>query len=272
MLLSMWSSYLIELQPEKMVKTLVKHGWKYAELSDEHGWMLLDRGSPDKVGTEFRRFAENTGLSFPQGHFYITANIASTAKRKRAKLKDDLKIWCDLFAALNIKAGVLHPGSPSLEDCSKKEAYELCAEMLEMILEHSKDMPFTICLENLIVDFMSIDELLLLIGMTRGGDRLGICLDTGHLNMNGGDCAEFIRIAGSRLKALHITDSIRDTDHILPFSAGNIDWAEVIKALKDIGYDGAFNFEVPKENKCPTEIRLAKLDYALKLAKAMTKF
>jgi sugar phosphate isomerase/epimerase len=88
--------------------------------------------------------------------------------------------------------------------------------------------------------------------------------------MNGGSTAEFIRETGSRLKALHITDSISSyEDHILPFSAGSVDWAETMKALRETGYSGAFNFEVPRENRCPMNIRLAKLEYMKKMADAM---
>ena len=102
------------------------------------------------------------------------------------------------------------------------------------------------------------------------GSELGLCLDTGHLNMAGGNCADFVRKAGKKLKALHITDSIRERDdHIFPHGAGTIDWKEFMKALREVGYEGLFNFEVPRENRCPMKIRLAKLDYARRLGQLM---
>jgi len=42
-----------------------------------------------------------------------------------------------------------------------------------------------------------------------------------------------------------------------------------MKALREVGYRGLFNFEVPGENRCPPPVRLAKLDYALALANYM---
>jgi hypothetical protein len=42
-----------------------------------------------------------------------------------------------------------------------------------------------------------------------------------------------------------------------------------MSALYEVGYEGIFNFEVPRENRCPMEIRLAKLDYARRLAELM---
>jgi hypothetical protein len=59
--------------------------------------MLLDRGDPTKVGEEPRKFAEDQGFSFPQGHFYLTADIAHPDEKKRTEIMDDLKRWCDLF-------------------------------------------------------------------------------------------------------------------------------------------------------------------------------
>ena len=76
-------------------------------------------------------------------------------------------------------------------------------------------------------------------------DFLVACLDIGHAEMKGlGTSApEMIRALGSRLQALHIHDNDRWKDlHRIPF-AGSIDWAEVIKALKEVDYKGEFTLE-----------------------------
>jgi sugar phosphate isomerase/epimerase len=36
---------------------------------------------------------------------------------------------------------------------------------------------------------------------------------------------------------------------------------EVMQALRDIGYEGLFNLEIPGENKAPMELRDAKIAY-----------
>ena len=71
------------------------------------------------------------------------------------------------------------------------------------------------------------------------------CLDIGHAEMKGLDTSapEMIRAIGNRLGALHIHDNDRWKDlHRIPFS-GSIDWAEVIKALKEVDYKGEFTLE-----------------------------
>lgn len=83
------------------------------------------------------------------------------------------------------------------------------------------------------------------------------CLDIGHAEMKGSKTSaeKMIRALGNRLKALHIHDNDKLHDsHQIPFSM-NIDFLPIVKALKDIGYDGYFTLEassylenMPKEN------------------------
>jgi L-ribulose-5-phosphate 3-epimerase len=265
----MWSSYLIEKSPEEMVKIFVDHRWYCTELSSAHARTLLERGNPEKSGREFREFAEDLGFSFPQGHFYITADIAHPDDSEREKIIDELKKWCDLFAALDIKAGVLHPGGVTWYQkkllSRKKQIFERNVESLKKIADFTKGGPTAVCLENLEAFSTTAGELLELI-KSAGNDSLAVCLDTAHLNMTGGNFADFIRMTGKKLKALHVSDSVdKENPHILPYGAGTIDWKSFIQALREVKYEGLFNFEVPRENKCPMDIRLAKLDYVRKL-------
>jgi sugar phosphate isomerase/epimerase len=88
--------------------------------------------------------------------------------------------------------------------------------------------------------------------------------------MIGGDQGEYIRGCGAKLIALHIADNLGERDdHMLPHSAGTVDWSDVVSALREVGYSGLFNFEVPGETRCSLEIRLAKLDYARRLGDLM---
>ena len=77
-------------------------------------------------------------------------------------------------------------------------------------------------------------------------DFLVACLDLGHAEMRGsGDGAvNMIKTLGHRLKALHIHDNDRWHDsHQIPFSM-DIQFDPIVKALKEIGYDGYFTLEV----------------------------
>lgn len=119
------------------------------------------------------------------------------------------------------------------------------------------------CLENLGKTSVTknADDLLYLIDRI-GSDRFGICLDTGHLNLADKDQRTFILKAGDKLKALHIADNHGELDdHLMPFNGGEIDFTEVVKALKEIHYQGIFNLEIPGERRVPLVLRDAKIQY-----------
>lgn len=70
------------------------------------------------------------------------------------------------------------------------------------------------------------------------------CLDIGHAALMGADIPRFVRTMGSRrLCALHVhdVDLVRDT-HTMPFLQ-KIDYAPIMQALGEIGYEGDFTFE-----------------------------
>ena len=73
---------------------------------------------------------------------------------------------------------------------------------------------------------------------------VGICLDTGHANNNGLDPADEARIAGERLIALHLQDTDAVEDRHWPPGLGTINWRRVGAALIEIGFNGAWTFEV----------------------------
>ncbi len=71
------------------------------------------------------------------------------------------------------------------------------------------------------------------------------CLDIGHAEMkgSGSGAVAMILALGDRLSALHIHDNDKLHDsHQIPFSM-DIDFGEVVNALKQIGYKGYFTLE-----------------------------
>ncbi len=83
---------------------------------------------------------------------------------------------------------------------------------------------------------------------------LGACWDTGHANLEGHQYADILAL-GKDLRALHINDNQgRMDEHIMPYM-GSLNLGEVMDALREIGYQGAFTFEcgnsLPAHNGWP---------------------
>lgn len=67
--------------------------------------------------------------------------------------------------------------------------------------------------------------------------RVGICLDTGHVNV-GGDVIAYAGVVAGRITTVHLHDNNGDRDdHALP-GEGNLDWPAVIAALRAARHQG----------------------------------
>lgn len=263
MKLSVWS-YYYSLSPEDTLREFKSHGYDYTELSDEHSFVLLERGNPLKVGAEFGKFAKEIGVEMPQGHLFLSAKICNPEDRELVKKQ------LDLFGAIGIKNAVLHLDSLAWKnkEISKDEFREENCKALAELLEYIKDTDMVICLENLIKNECSnsIDGLMYFIDKFKS-KNLGICLDTGHLNLADKDQISFIRKGGKHIKALHLADNegLGRDQHLMPYGCGEIDFISIIKEMKKLGYEGLYNLEIPGENRIPDEVKGLKLDYIKKM-------
>ena len=265
MKLSIWSSYYMELKIEDAIKRFVDNGIYCIELSDEHGFELLSRNDDVlETAKNFANFLKEYNFEISQGHLWLKIKICAddTALEKLFR-------WIDMYEEIGIKNMVLHCDNLSETNLSREEKIEKNIEKLQILAEYIKNKEITVCLENLrphspeeteLVD-RSADDLLYIIERI-GSSKFGICLDTGHLNLTDKNQREFILKAGDKLKALHIADNDGNTDqHLMPFNRGTVDFPEIIKALKEIKYNGIFNLEIPGERSIPLELRDAKIEY-----------
>ncbi len=260
--LAVWTAYYVDLSPEDAVIETKKWGIDAAELSDEHGLMLLKRGDPAETGREFKKFLDEQNFTMTQGHLWLACKMCSSDSAVYDLLK-----WIDLYDAIGIRNAVLHcDGIAAEKDLSAEEKYARNIEKLKIVEAHIKEngLSIRICLENLKGIFATADELNGIIDQL-DDTCFGICLDTGHLNLCDRDQVTFIRKAGSRLGALHIADNEGEKDqHMMPYGKGNIKWDLVVKTLREIDYGGLFNLEIPGERLAPLPVRGYKLEYIRK--------
>lgn len=264
--LSMWTSFFIDLSPEDALRELAHAGLHHAELSDEHSKALLDRGDPAAAGRAFRRFADGCGVAVTQGHLWLTVDIAPASEPARREAIAGLKRWLDLYLAIGIRAAVLHPGGASHQDPAARldEQLRSLAELAGHVGgAREAGTRLVLCLENC----SSGDALKPLLAATSPA-AVGVCLDTGHLNLTSESQGGFIRSCAGRLQALHLAENDKSGDqHNLPYArGGSVPWDEVAAALAETRYDGLLNFEVPGENRCPLPVRRLKLAYLRDLA------
>ena len=97
------------------------------------------------------------------------------------------------------------------------------------------------------------------------------CVDVGHAAMVGGEAEDYItEVGGEVLKCLHVQDGDYRTDvHTLPY-LGKFNWSAIMKALKQIGYDGELTFEIVRYLKyIPNELMPDALCFAEKVGRRL---
>jgi sugar phosphate isomerase/epimerase len=261
---SVWSHYFRELTPEERLKEFSTAGFRYLELSTEDGDILLGRGKPAIIGGEYRKHAEDAGITVLQGHLYLGVDLLNRAH------VESLKIWLELFAAIGIKNCVLHYERSPAGNIPPQLLLEKRGDALLELKKGIAGTDMRICLENLLHD----RDAKTLLGLIKyaGEENMGICLDTGHLNLTGGDPSAFVAEAGPLLHALHIADNEGYYDqHFIPyFGRSTLPWAPFMRTLGASGYQGLFNFEIPgTTGNVPLEILRLKLAYVRGVAEYM---
>jgi sugar phosphate isomerase/epimerase len=79
---------------------------------------------------------------------------------------------------------------------------------------------------------------------------IGSCVDTGHVLRIGEDPVAWIKALGPRVHNVHLKDfSDAKTEHVL--GKGKLDVVGVLKALKEVKYEGTLDVEYEKNEKDP---------------------
>ena len=123
-------------------------------------------------------------------------------------------------STLGVKYLVLHPGSAV--NCSREEAINNISKGLNLILDNEYDV--TILLETMAGKGneigRSFEELKSIIDKVKFKDKIGVCIDTCHLNDAGYDMSNFDSVLDlfdktigiEKIKCIHINDSKNNID------------------------------------------------------------
>ncbi len=166
-----------------------------------------------------------------------------------------------LTAFMDCRYCVVHPAyMPAAEERhSPAEEWAINREFYTALIPALKKHRVVCCLENMIHKYQGqfymgaacsdahmaaqwIDAL----NEIAGEELFGFCFDTGHAHVSRINPQHFLTVMGKRTKVLHVHDNAGGFDqHLAPYM-GNINWDQVIRGLKDAGYEGEMFFETFK--------------------------
>lgn len=135
-----------------------------------------------------------------------------------------------------------------------EKLWKLNARFLAELADSAEDSGIKVCLENGWFNdpnFMTLQDFLLILREVNR-DNVGACIDTGHANVGMAvKPSDVIRNVGSMVWTLHLHDNDGTGDQHLPPGKGNIDWRDVIEALREISYTGTLNLETDPKDGVP---------------------
>lgn len=142
---------------------------------------------------------------------------------------------------IGIDKFVIHPSGEPIADDQRKDQMECAKESLAKLAEIAAQNGAVVAVEDLPRTCLgrNSDEILELIS---GHPALRVCFDTNHLLSE--DILAFIRKVGNKIVTLHVSDyDFINERHWLP-GEGDIDWQAVLAALKEVGYQGPWLYEI----------------------------
>lgn len=199
-----------------------------------------------------KRMAEESGIKIWQIHGPQHDVVKDGTPEGRAEQLKDMKKAIRSAAIIGVKYMVVHPIMPLgwsdrlMED--NGATLDINIEFYKELTKTAREYDVIVCLENLPCRDFSIsipaDVLKIVEGVN--DDHFQMCLDIGHVTAfnENHKPEDAIRLLGDKIKVLHVHDNKGKTDqHLFP-QYGMINWTEVAKALKEIGFKGVFSLEL----------------------------
>lgn len=238
---------------EKCIEMLKRAGFDCIDFSFTNDIdLLLDEKAYCQKIIKIKEHADSIGISFNQAHAPYPSSVGE--KQKDDKIFNAIVNSIKYASMLNIKAIIVHP-KKHLEYKSNKEILkDMNVEFYKSLIPYCEKYNVKVALENMwqldkesqnIVHSTcaSPKEFVEYLDKINSPWIVG-CLDVGHAFLVDENPAQFIKTIGKeKLACLHIHDVCKNADrHILP-GLESVDFNEIVKALKEIDYQGEFTLE-----------------------------
>jgi sugar phosphate isomerase/epimerase len=223
----------------KEIHRIAEDGFDFMDLTLEPTATWL----PD--GKEVRRLLGDLGLT-AVGHTAWYLPIASPFPELRATSRELYRKALDCFEEAGVELVNVHPDQ-RVPMHSRDAMRKMNAEAIELLAQDAAQRGITIMVENLDRNFSGVDDLKVILDDVPDAR---FHLDVGHANLRLGlgepnRTAALLAAFGERLAHVHLSDNRGGAEDLhLPLGAGSIDWKNVVRMLKGVGWDGTVTLEV----------------------------
>lgn len=236
------------------VRLAKQTGYEGLELGVGPPGSALPLDCPDGRLGEIREAAEQHGVSLGSlaSGLYWERNLASADPSLRAQAVEDLKTMVAIAAKLGAKTLLTIPGAVDvffLPDRPRQpygEVLRYAREGLEAVLPTAEAHQVRLGIENVWNKFLLSPEETAAFIDSFGSPWVGAYVDVGNM-LPFGYPQDWLRHLGHRVVGVHFKDfrrSVGTADGFVDLLEGDVDWPEVMAALKEIGYSGPIAAEM----------------------------
>ena len=223
--------------PVEEVNWMAEAGLEFVDLTLEPPGAAPWRIEPDVL----RRTIEGAGLGVV-GHTAYYLPIGHPFEEVRDAATSALVKCLGLFAEIGAQWMNVHPNSHAP---MHNRAFVIAQNLksLATLVEAGKKLGIGVMVENVPEGFNTPEQLAELLDSM---PDLGLHLDVGHANLrvSSHSTEPILARYADRLRHVHVHDNNGHGDLHLPLGAGNIEFPQIVRALRHSGYDGTITLEV----------------------------
>ena len=238
------------LGEEKAIEMLCKIGYDaldYSMFGSRENKNIIELPDYEKKVLELKKIANNYGVFFNQTHAPFPSYKVDDEQYNK-KILPLLIRAIEISGMLGAKQVIIHPIA------LKKNQKQFNIDFFNSLQKYAKEYNVKIALENMFGRDATKSKIIPNVcsfadEFVNYMDELDpryftACLDIGHAGLVGESASHMIYELGhDKLTSLHVHDNNNINDlHTLPFTQA-LDWKSIMKALKDIKYEGDLTLE-----------------------------
>ena len=208
--------------------------------------MELSRGKEESDAFDFakiKEWSEKYGIELYSLHLPFCP-FAQIDISKEDLAPETIKYLCDFIdkgTSVGIDKFIIHASGEPIEEDERSARMECAKNSLSFLADYADKRGAVICVEDLPRTCLGRDSSDVL-ELISAHEKLKVCFDTNHLLSE--DNIHFIDTLRDKIVTLHVSDydGINER-HWLP-GEGKNDWSAMLSALDDIGYNGAWLYEI----------------------------
>jgi sugar phosphate isomerase/epimerase len=187
---------------------------------------------------------KDTGLRVI-GHTTYYLPFGSPIDSMRVAAINDVIGTLEFFREAGAGIVTVHP-DPGVGAVETQTTISLNALSFKIISDEATKHDISVVVENVPGVFSSVDALN---SIMKSVPALSFHLDVGHAFVHRNRFRHLLSAFKDKLQHVHLSDNRLRADDHLPLGAGNIDWEDVVGAIKKTGYDSTFTLEVFSDDR-----------------------